>query len=367
MAAWHHENNRVSQIHKYQRVKEAGQIHRQTMSSSLLSDRKHFARGFAKARQLRKTSETSLSSVNAMACNMEDKSSDMEITPKKSSYNKGDEASGNEAAYVPEATLVTSGTGNTSSDSKASHTPRYTTIAANAPTAADPEGPVTTYEFVWHYDHNPVFVPREITQSHWESDWKEFVQFYTKTDSSDKTDNDNTYLPTHRAEVRLFRNNEKRVTFDCRFQENDEVLTDVRFVKSESINMDGMRWPFFEDSRGLEELDLRLRDERDENGHYYIEFIVRQKSHRDSSDMPHLTVLGRKVVDHGPLEFSEEEALRLVRRKTPEPYEIEETPAMDGATEADEISDIEEASETEDYPETGDYPETEGWWDRVPI
>ncbi|CAD6582255.1 MAG: hypothetical protein ASARMPREDX12_000885 [Alectoria sarmentosa] len=330
------------------------------MFSSLLSDPKHFARGFAKTRQLRKTTGHRLNPVNAMASNMEDKSSELEITPKKSGYNKGDEASDTEAAYVPEATLVTPGAGNKSSDTRPSHAPGFSTIMANAPTAADPEGPVATYEFVWHYDHNPVFVPREITQSHWESDWKEFVQFYPKTNGIDKTDNDNTYLPTHKAEVRLFRNNEKRVTFDCRFQENDEVLKDVRFVKSESINMDGMRWPFFEDSRGLEELDLRLRDERDENGHYYIEFIVRQKSHRDSSDMPHLTVLGRKVVDHRPLQFSEEEALRLVRRKTPEPYEIEETPAMDGATEADEISDIEEADEIEDYPET------EGWWDRVP-
>ena len=92
--------------------------------------------------------------------------------------------------------------------------------------------------------------------------------------------------------------------------------------------MDGTSWLFFEDSRRPKSLDLRLRNERDKNGCYSIELIVHQKSHRDSSDMPHLTVLGKGVVgdddNNELLDFSEEEALGLVSRRTPEPYDLDE-------------------------------------------
>lgn len=52
--------------------------------------------------------------------------------------------------------------------------------------------------------------------------------------SSEETDDCDTYIPTHRAEVRLLRNNEKRVTVDCRFNESYKVLAGVRFIRSKS-------------------------------------------------------------------------------------------------------------------------------------
>lgn len=62
--------------------------------------------------------------------------------------------------------------------------------------------------------------------------------------------------------------------------------------------MDGASLPFFENSRRLEDVSLRLRSEKDENGCYYDEFIVRRRTHGDPSDMPHVTVLGRRIVDN---------------------------------------------------------------------
>lgn len=291
-----------------------------------------------------------------MASKMKDRSSCLAISHSKPSHNTD---------AIAAEPLVNSGT---------AETLREVEWLADIPEPEESENPVATYEFVWHYDHNPVLVPREITQKYSVSDSKELVQFYNmkepstraidEGDSSDETDQDGTYSPTHRAEVRLFRNNEKRVTFGCRFHESFETLKDVRFIRSESINMNGFRWPFFEDSRRLEDLDLRLRDERDQNGYYYIEFIIRQKSHRDSSDMPHLTVLGRRVVAGGaPLEFSEEEAMRLVRRKTPEPYKIEGIPRMDDIAEIEETSDRGDSTVIEEDLESDETPETEGWWE----
>lgn len=287
---------------------------------------------------------------DALASRMKDKFSN------KSSHN---------ADVIAAEPLVNTGTAETS------HKVEW---LADIPEPEGSETPIATYEFIWHYDHNPVLVPWEITQKYSESDSKELVHFYKiqepstknsdEADSSDETANDDTHSPTHRAEVRLFRHNEKRVTFGCRFHESFETLKDVRFIRSESINMNGFRWPFFEDSRRLEDLDLRLRDERDRNGYYYIEFTVRRKSHRDSSDMPHLTVLGRRVVDGGALlEFSEEEALRLVRRKTPEPYKIEGIPGMD-VGEIKETSDRGDSTVTEEDVESDETPETEGWWEQ---
>ena len=246
-----------------------------------------------------------------------------------------------------------------------------------------PEKPVATYEFVWHYDHDPVFAPRDITQNYSNSHLKEFVQLFiipdpwanskSDPDSSDEGSDYNPWPPTHRAEVRFFRNNEKRVTFSCHFNAGLEVLKDVKFIKTESISADGSKRPFFEDSRRLEDLDLRLRDERDENGYYYIEFIVRQKTHRDSSGMPHLTVLGRRVVDSDEtLAISEEDALELVRRKTPEPYEFEEVPQTgegmenDGSGYSSDCTDTEEEYETDEIPELDETPSLENSWaDRV--
>lgn len=274
--------------------------------------------------------------IDAIASNLADKSSDMKIGRDKAGCKSGNKTSDTKATYATQASTTASKVGTKSSGTGASSAPKTTTAAANAPIAAEqvsntetakmsaeirpftriprPEEsnkPVATYEFIWHYDHDPVFVPREITQTYWQSDSKELVQFYTLgqslAESSDGSDSsDDAYIPTHRAEIRIFRNNEKRATFKCHFPEKYKVLKDVRFIKAESIHMDGSRWPFFEDSRRLEDLDLRLRDERGKNGYCYIEFIVRQISHWDSSDMmPHLTVLGRRVVGTGEvLEFS---------------------------------------------------------------
>ena len=269
-----------------------------------------------------------------------------------------------DADVIAAEPLVNTGTAETS------HRVEWLT---DIPEPEESEKPIATYKFIWHYDHNPILVPREITQKYSDSGSKELVQFYkmeepsksiNENDSSDETADDDTYFPTHRAEVCLFRNSEKRVTFGCRFHERFETLKDVRFIRSESINMNGFRWPFFEDSRRLEDLDLRLRDERDRHGYYYIEFTVRQKSHRDSSDMPHLTVLGRRVVHDGALlEFSEEEALRLVRRKTPEPYKIEGNLGMDEVEEIKETFDRGELPVTEENLESDGTPKTEGWWE----
>ena len=242
-----------------------------------------------------------------------------------------------------------------------------------------PEKPVATYEFVWHYDHDPIFAPRDITHKYTNAHLKEFVQLYVipdpwengknDSDSSDDGSDYNSWPSTHRAEVRIFRNTEKRVTFGCHFSADLEVLKDVEFIKTESISADGSKWPFFEDSRGLEDLDLRLRDEKDENGHHYIEFIVCQKTHRDPSGMPRLTVLGRRVVDpEETLAISEEDALELVRRKTPEPYEFEEVPGTGEGTEDDEGdsssdgTDTEEESETDGSPELDETPALEDAW-----
>ena len=62
--------------------------------------------------------------------------------------------------------------------------------------------------------------------------------------------------------------------------------------------MDGTSLPFFENSRRLEHLSPRLRSEIDENGCCYVEFIVRRWTYRDPSDMPHVTILGRRIVDN---------------------------------------------------------------------
>ena len=114
--------------------------------------------------------------------------------------------------------------------------------------------------------------------------------------------------------------------------------------------MDGTSWPFFEDSRRLKDLGLHLWSERDENGHYYIKFISRQKSHRDSSDMPDLTVLVRRVMENinEPLEFSEREALGLVRLKTPEPYDLNDGTKIDEDIDSDEGTVIKEDSDIEE-------------------
>lgn len=325
--------------------------------------------------QLRKAFRIPLNSANAMASDIKDRFSDMGMSPDKSGCYTDDESSGTEACHTPGITTLAPNSpvdAEPAANTKAADITHQIELLASQPKDPDgPDKPIATYELVWHYDHNPVFVPREITRDDSGSDSKEIVQIYKmqalstkshdETDSSDGTSGDDTHPPTHRAEVRLFRNNEKRVTFGCRFNAGYEVLTDVSFIKSESIFADGTRWHFFEDSRRLEDLDLRLRDERDENGYYYIEFIVRQKSHRDSSDMPHLTVLGRRVVgDAKPLEIAEEEALRLVRRKTPEPYEIEEASEIDDVTESEEdvgsgeITDIEEGYEIDETPELDD-------------
>ena len=300
---------------------------------------------------------------------------------------------------------------------KTCNTPEMTTVVANAsfnigantetaiplgeqePLASDPQEcdgpdkPVATYEFVWHYDHDPIFAPRDITWKYSNIGLKEFVQLYVipdpwansknDSDSSDEGSDYDTWPSTHRAEVRIFRNTEKRVTFGCHFNADSEVLKNVKFIKAESISADGSKWPFFEDSRGLEDLDLRLRDQRDENGHYYIEFIVCQKTHRDPSGMPRLTVLGRRVVDpEETLEISEEDALALVRRPTPEPYDFEEipvtgegtprtgegTPGTGEGTEDDEGdsssdgTDTEEESETDRIHELDESPTLEDRW-----
>ncbi|KAF6222592.1 hypothetical protein HO133_000638 [Letharia lupina] len=200
----------------------------------------------------------------------------------------------------------------------------------------DPEKTVATYGFVWHYDHNPVLVPQEITQKDWRSDSKELVQFYTIKEtppqssdgSSAEIDDGDTYFSTHRAGVRLPRNNEKRVTFGCRFNESYKRLKGVKVIRRKSINADGTSWPFFEDSRRLEDLALRLRDEGDEKA----------------------------------AEFSEEEALRLVHRKTPEPYEIEETPEVDDVTEIEDDTDFSDLTNIEEGSEILETPELEDVW-----
>ena len=251
-------------------------------------------------------------------------------------------------------------------------------LASDPQNCDGPDKPVATYEFVWHYDHDPLFAPRDITQKYSQLQFKELVQFYllpdplvnnkNDSDSSDEGSDYSTWPPTHRAEVRIFRNNEKRVTFGCQFNPGSEVLKEVKFIKSESICADGSKWPFFEDSRRLEDLDLRLRDERDENGYYYIELIVCQKTHRDSSGMPRLTVLGRRVVDPDkPLAISEEDALELVRRKTPEPYDLEgfvvgEGTADGGRDDSSETTDTEEESENDEIPELDETPALEDVW-----
>ncbi|CAF9916132.1 hypothetical protein IMSHALPRED_002986 [Imshaugia aleurites] len=118
--------------------------------------------------------------------------------------------------------------------------------------------------------------------------------------------------------------------------------------------MDGTSWLFFEDSRRPKSLDLRLRNERDKNGCYSIELIVHQKSHRDSSDMPHLTVLGKGVVgdddNNELLDFSEEEALGLGNvvdedSESDEGTVIDKDRDSDEGTVIDELTDIEELSD----------------------
>ena len=333
-----------------------------------------------KVSQLRKAFGISTHSVSVMATDVEDRASEKGKSSDKSYYTTGDESSSVEGCNTPEMTTVVANASVSSRPSANTETANslgeFKPLAPDPQESDGPDKPVATYEFVWHYDHDPIFAPRDISQNYSESQFKELVQFYiipdpwenskNDTDSSDEDSDYNTWPPTHRAEVRIFRNNEKRVTFACQFNAGLEVLKEVKFVKSESISADGSKWPFFEDSRRLEDLDLRLRDERDENGYYYIEFIVRQKTHRDASGMPHLTVLGRRVVDPDkPLAISEEDALELVRRKTPEPYEFEEVLGTgegtedDGGDDSSEVTDTEEESETDKIPELDETPAPE--------
>ena len=342
---------------------------RQLSPPSLFSD--------GRVSQLRKAFGISTHSVSVMT-GVEDRASKQEISSQKSYYTTGDRSSSVEACDTLEMTTVvamlplhpkpSANTGN------ANPLGEQKPLASDPQECDGPDKPVATYEFVWHYDHDPIFAPRDITQKYSVCHLKEIVQFYllpdplvnskNDSDSSDECSDFNTWPPTHRAEVRIFRNNEKRVTFGCQFNPGSEVLKEVKFVKSESICADGSKWPFFEDSRRLEDLDLRLRDERDENGYYYIEFIVRQKTHRDSSGMPHLTVLGRRVVDPDkPLAISEENALELVRRKTPEPYDFERFVVGNGPEDdGSETTDTEEESENDEIPEPDETPAHEDVW-----
>lgn len=68
-------------------------------------------------------------------------------------------------------------------NTKAAENPDKTEPPAEMP---DPEKTVATCEFVWHYEHNPVLVPQEITQKDWNSDSKELVQSYIIEEPSTK-------------------------------------------------------------------------------------------------------------------------------------------------------------------------------------
>ena len=346
---------------------------RQLSPPSLLPD--------GKVSQLRKAFGISTHSVSVMATDGEDTASERETSAHKSYYTTGD----NLLVWKPVLRQRGLPSWRMLHTNMSANTETANSLGEQEPLAPDPQEcdgpdkPVAIYEFVWHYDHDPLFAPRDITQKYSLSHLKEFVQLYTipdpwansknDSDSSDEGSDYTTWPSTHRAEVRIFRNSEKRVTFGCQFNADLEVLKDVNFIKAESISADGSKWPFFEDSRRLEDLDLRLRDERDENGHYYIEFIVCQKDHRDASGLPRLTVLGRRVVDsEETLAISEEDALQLVRRKTPEPYEFEEVPETGEGTEDDEShsssdgTDTEEEFDTDRIPELDESPTLEDRW-----